>query len=66
MLSLQQKGGGCCESTEKNIEEVDKNIPITRGLVKKTDHITIEIENKILSVTGFVTTAALNKNATRD
>ena len=36
------------------------------GLVKKTDYTTTEIENKIPSVTGFVTTTVLNTKATRD
>ena len=38
-----------------------KNIPNTGGLVKKTDYITkiTEIENKIASITGLVTTTAL-------
>ena len=51
---------------EKNIEDPDKKIPNTSKLVKKNDYKTktAEIENKIPSVTGLVTTAALNTKAT--
>ena len=47
---------------KQKIEDVDKKIPHTSGLVKKTDYNAKfrEIENKIASVTGLVTTAALN------
>ena len=47
---------------EKKINDADKKIPDTSGLVKKTDYnakIT-EIEGKIPSITGLATTAALN------
>ena len=44
------------------IEDVDKKIPSTSGLVKKTDYYTksTEIENEIPSITGLVTTTAIN------
>ena len=53
---------------EKKIEDVGKKIPNTSGLVKKTvccnnTKIT-KIENKIPSVTSFVTTYALNTKST--
>ena len=50
----------------KKIVDIDKKIPNTSGLVKKTDcnsKIT-EIENKIPSITGLVTTVTLNTKAT--
>ena len=50
------------QGLEKKIEDVNKKIPNTRGLVKKAEYnakIT-EIENKIPSVVGLVITAALN------
>ena len=48
---------------EKEIMDVNKKIPNTSGLVKKTDYnekIT-EIENKIPDVTNLVTKAVLNR-----
>ena len=49
------------KNNEKNIENADKKIPSTSELVKETDHNTkiLEIENKLPSVTGLVTTTAL-------
>ena len=43
-----------------------KKTPNTSGLIKKTDHNTniTEIESKVRSVTGLVTTAVLNTKAT--
>ena len=51
---------------EKKIDDVDKGISNTCGLVKKTDYNTkiTEIENKIPSVTALVTTVALNSKST--
>ena len=50
------------QGLEKIIEDVDKKIPITSGLVQKTDCNTkiTEIENKMLSVIGLVSTTAIN------
>ena len=48
---------------EKEIMDVNKKIPNTSGLVKKTDYnekIT-EIENKIPDITNLVTKAVLNR-----
>ena len=54
------------------IEDVNVKTPNTNEFVKKTDLLKInidyntkimEIENKILSVTGLVTTTALNTKA---
>ena len=46
----------------KNIKYFDKNIPNTSGLVQKTDYNTeiTDIENKIHSANGLVTTTSLN------
>ena len=44
---------------QKNIDDVDKKIPNTSGL----KHKNTKIENKIPSVTGLVTTAAVNTKA---
>ena len=51
--------------TEKT-DDVDKKIPKTSRLVKKTDYYKniMEIENKILSGTGLTTTAGLTAKAT--
>ena len=50
------------QGLEKIIEDVDKEIPITSGLVQKTDCNTkiTEIENKMLSIIGLVSTTAIN------
>ena len=50
------------QGLEKIIENVDKKIPITSGLVQKTDCNTkiTEIENKMLSIIGLVSTTAIN------
>ena len=50
---------------KKKIEDFNKKIPNTIGLVKKTNSKTkiIEIENKIPNITGLVVTAALNAKA---
>ena len=50
------------QGLEKIIEDVDKKIPITSGLVQKTDCNTkiTEIENKMLSIIGLVSTTAIN------
>ena len=55
------------QTLERKIDGVDKKIPNTSGLVKKTDYKTkiTEIENKIPSDTCLVTTAALNTKATK-
>ena len=52
---------------KQKIEDVDRKIPNTSGLVKETDYNAKfrEIENKIASVTGLVTTAALNAKNTK-
>ena len=50
------------QGLEKIIEDVDKKIPITSGLVQKTDCNTkiTEIENKMLRIIGLVSTTAIN------
>ena len=50
------------QGLEKIIEDVDKEIPITSGLVQKTDCNTkiTEIENKMLRIIGLVSTTAIN------
>ena len=66
------------ELVTKTNDDLDKNVlktrlrisqkkSNTRKLVKKTDHKTkiTDIENKIPSVTGLVTTAALNTVVTK-
>ena len=52
------------KSWKKKIEDVNKKIPNTSGLFKKTDYNTkiTEMENKIPGITGLVTTAALDAN----
>ena len=54
------------QSLKKKIYDVGKHIPNTSGLVKKTDYNTniTEIKNKIPTLTGLVTTAAVNRKAT--
>ena len=51
---------------EKRIEDVNKKIPNTSGLVKKNESNTKipENENKIPSLTGLGTTAAFNAKVT--
>ena len=51
---------------EKRIEDVNKKIPNTSGLVKKNESNTKipENENKIPSLTGLWTTAAFNAKVT--
>ena len=52
---------------EKKIADVDKKIPNSTGLVKKTNYNTkiTEIENKIPSFTGLVTAASPITKATK-
>ena len=52
---------------EKKIADVDKKIPNSIGLVKKTNYNTkiTEIENKIPSFTGLVTAASPITKATK-
>ena len=51
---------------QKKIEDIDKKIPNTCGLVEKIYYNTkiTEVGNRILSVTRLVTTVALNAKAT--
>ena len=54
------------QSLEKRIKDVNKKIPNTSGLVKKTDYITkvTEIQNKIPDITSQTTKASLNTKVT--
>ena len=50
------------QGLQKKIEDFDKKIPSTSGLVKKTDYNTL-IENNIPIVIGLVTTTIFNTKA---
>ena len=55
------------QGLQNKIEDADKKIANTSGLVERTNHNTKikEIKNKIPTVTGLVATAAVNTKATK-